>query len=84
MRLLSSYGVTLSSSFFNLSLNSTIGVPNFSSMVGCKYLLLSQSAAGRKKLDVSDPELSNTSSMAIFSSFDPWSICMYGLISLWS
>ena len=40
-------GVTLSFSFFNPSPNSTIGDPDFSFVVGCKYLLLSQSDAGR-------------------------------------
>jgi hypothetical protein len=42
----SSYGVALPFSFFNPSPNSTIGVPDFSPMVGCKHLHLSQSAAG--------------------------------------
>ena len=41
----SSYGVTLPLSFFHPFSNSTTGVPNFSPMVGYKYLHLSQSAA---------------------------------------
>ena len=40
-------GSTLLFSFSNLSPYSTIGVADFSPMVGYKYLLLSQSAAGR-------------------------------------
>ena len=35
----SSYGVALPFSFFNPSPNSTVGVPNFSPMVGCKCLV---------------------------------------------
>ena len=39
------YGIVLPFSFFNPSPKSTIEVPNFSAMVGYKYLLLSYSAA---------------------------------------
>jgi hypothetical protein len=44
---LSTYGVAIPFSSFSLSLKSSIGIPDFSPMVGCKYLHLSQSAAGR-------------------------------------
>jgi hypothetical protein len=37
------WGHALPFSFFNPSPNSNIGVPDFSPMVGCKYLHLSQS-----------------------------------------
>jgi hypothetical protein len=40
----SSYGIALLLSFFQSFSNSTTGVPNFNLLVGCKYLLLSQSA----------------------------------------
>jgi hypothetical protein len=43
----SSYRVTISFSSFNPSSTSSIGVFDFSSMVGCKYLYLPQSAASR-------------------------------------
>jgi hypothetical protein len=39
-------GVALLLGIFHLSPNSVIGVSDFSPMVGCKYLHLSQSAAG--------------------------------------
>jgi hypothetical protein len=42
----SSYGVATPFSSFSPSPNSSIRVPNFSPMVGCKYLHLSQSAVG--------------------------------------
>jgi hypothetical protein len=43
----SSYGAALPLSFFSLSPNSTIGVPDFSFMVGCRYLhCLSQLLVG--------------------------------------
>ena len=38
--------VTLPFSFFNPPPDSTIGVPDFNPMDGCKYPFLSQSAAG--------------------------------------
>jgi hypothetical protein len=43
----SSYGVAIPFSSLNPSLNSSIGIPRLSPMVSCKYLHLSQSAAGR-------------------------------------
>ena len=43
----SSYGVALLFSVFTPSANSTIGVLDFSPMVGYKYLHLSQSVAGK-------------------------------------
>jgi hypothetical protein len=41
----SSYGISLLHCFFQPFLNSTTGVPNFSPLVGWKYLHLSQSAS---------------------------------------
>ena len=46
----SSYGVAIYFSFFSPSPNSAIKGPNLSPMVGCKYLHLSQSAAGKAVL----------------------------------
>ena len=43
----SSCGVAIPFSSFNPSPNSSIGVPDLSPMVSCKYLHLAQSAAGR-------------------------------------
>jgi hypothetical protein len=43
----SSYVVALPFSFFKPSPNSTIGIPDYSAMVECKYLALNQFAAGR-------------------------------------
>jgi hypothetical protein len=43
----SSYGVALPFSFFKPSPNSTIGVHDFSPVVGCKYLHLTQSVPDR-------------------------------------
>ena len=43
----SSYGVAPPFISYSHSTNSSTGIPNFSTMVGCKYLHLSQSAAGR-------------------------------------
>jgi hypothetical protein len=42
-----SYGVAIPFSSFDLSLNSPIGFPDLSLMLVCKYLHLSQSAAGK-------------------------------------
>lgn len=51
--------------------------------MGSKYLFLSQSIAGRKRLDVAGPEPTNLLSMIIFISLDSWSIYMYGFTFLW-
>jgi hypothetical protein len=51
-----SYGVTVSFSFFNPSPNSTIGGPDFSPMVACKYLCLSHSNAGSSSWRTSIPD----------------------------
>jgi hypothetical protein len=54
--------------------NSTIGIPNFSSMVGCKYLYMSQSAVGRVFQRTAMLGYCLQAHHSISNSVRPWSI----------
>jgi hypothetical protein len=55
-----------------LHLSSTIEVPDFSPMVRCKYLLLSQWAAGRASQRIAMPGSHLSARHSISNSVEPW------------
>jgi hypothetical protein len=72
----SPYGVAFLFSVFNLSPNSLIRVPEFGSVVGYKYLVLSQSAAGRASL-----RTAMSGCKHISNNVRPWSLLMRWILS---
>lgn len=79
-----SFVVALLLSFFQLFPNSTTGVPSFCSLVGCKYLLLSQSTArwaSQRVCYAPVCEHTRTSILVSGLGVSPWDGSQFGLVT---